>query len=65
MNTGAQGDGQGLGGSGVFELSLLVRVKGLRRSGWIVMVNTGSETGIKPKELVLIATGSPLKTEGC
>lgn len=44
---------------------VLVRVKGLRRSGWIVMVNTGSETGIKPKELVLIATGSPLKTEGC
>lgn len=44
---------------------VLVRVKGLRRSGWIVMVNTGSETGIKPKELVLIATGSPLKTESC
>lgn len=44
---------------------VLVRVKGLRWSGWIVMVNTGSETGIKPKELVLIATGSPLKTEGC
>lgn len=29
MNTGAQGDGQGLGGSGVFELSCAGEGKGL------------------------------------
>lgn len=62
---GSQGDGQGLGGSGVFNSDVIVRVNGLRWSRWIVMVKINSETGTKPKYLVLAVTGSPLKTEGC
>lgn len=48
-----------------FNLVVLVRVKGWRWSRWIMMVNISSETGIKPKDLVLAVTGPPLKIEGC
>lgn len=48
---------KGLGGSGVFSSGVLVRVKGLRWSRWIVMVNINSEAVIKPKYLVVAVTG--------